>query len=512
MRPVDPDSLIGTLFAGRFQIERLLGRGGMGAVYLAQHAVLKRKVAVKVILAELTSDVTVAARFRTEARAASRIVNPHVTSVYDFGITNEGRSYLVMEYVQGETLAAALRREPLPLERAIPILLQVADGVAAAHASQVVHRDLKPQNIVLSTAGGRTEFVKILDFGLAKVVDAATMSGLTAQGMTLGTPEYMSPERCAGETADHRTDIYSFGVLAFELLTGSVPYTGSIVKMMWAHLNAPVPSVSPVTGVALPPHLAPLVRRCLAKKPDDRYQSVSELLGELGEIHRGLPGAGPIQRLRSDLKIRSTSGIWAGADEPAVDDEWEGPTGLKPPSTYSIPTAALCDLAFAVRDRGLGSMEIGELAAELLARQDRLLEVEVELSELGREKEQLEVRASARENRLRQALAQIEYERQRVELPVGRTDETLPPGDPAVLARLDENARVISRNINRIIAEAEEHVRQSEQRAEQLRASIEEAHAELRRLETRLQDLLIQVRGVASLDPSLFEAFRAAGM
>jgi serine/threonine-protein kinase len=280
------DELLGTLFAGRFRVEEVIGVGGMGTVYLAQHELLKRPVALKVIRADLANSKELNPRFRREARAASRVDHPHVTYILDFGETEQGRAYMAMEYVEGPTLAHALFREgPFSVERAAAILEQIAQALAAAHACNVIHRDLKPRNVVLTEHAGQADFVKVLDFGLAKIVDLKSTSVITPLGHTFGTPEYISPEQAVDQPVDHRADIYSLGVVAYEVLTGQVPFIGNTTQVVTAHVNRiPLPLSSASARGDIPTVLDRIVARCLEKRPDDRFQSAAELAEALARI------------------------------------------------------------------------------------------------------------------------------------------------------------------------------------------------------------------------------------
>jgi len=282
-----PDRLIGARLGGRYNVESLLGVGGMGAVYLARDAVGQRAVALKVIRHELLEDGDLLPRLRREARAASRIDNPHITRILDFSL--DGQAFLVMERIEGPTLAALLASEGyLPVPRALGILGQIAEGLAAAHACQVIHRDLKPGNVVLTRRQGQEDFVKILDFGLAKIIDPTGSSVLTPMGQTFGTVEYISPEQACDLDLDHRADIYSLGVVAFEMLTGQVPFTGGVVDVVAAHVHAPPPALADLAPEEqdISPELEALVGRCLAKQPDERYDSAQELQ----RVIQALPG------------------------------------------------------------------------------------------------------------------------------------------------------------------------------------------------------------------------------
>ena len=278
------DSLIGKILAGKYRIDARLNTGGMGTVYRGTHVLMDKTVAIKVLRPSLAADEKIVARFSREARAASRISHPNAISVTDFGEDENGIVFLVMEYLSGKTLKQVIRDEgPLPLARTVDIMRQVADALQAAHAQNVVHRDLKSDNIMLlSTAMG--DHAKVLDFGIAKINEPEGQidSGLTAPNLVIGTPQYMSPEQCSQVSEiDARSDIYSFGVILYEMLVGHVPFSGdSPTMIMMKHLQEPVPSVLEERQ-DLPPSIGRVVARAMAKLPSNRYQTVSELLEDL---------------------------------------------------------------------------------------------------------------------------------------------------------------------------------------------------------------------------------------
>jgi serine/threonine-protein kinase len=273
--------VIGERF-GSFQALSLLGEGGMGSVYLAEHPTIGRRVAVKVLRTELGRDPEVLERFLNEARAANAIRHPNIIEILDSGTTAAGVPYLVMELLEGETLRARMARAggPLPLRDALEIAYQTASALGAAHAKGIVHRDLKPDNLFLvpnDVDPGR-ERVKVLDFGIAKLQIDRAGSFRTRTGALMGTPVYMSPEQCLGtKTVDLRTDVYALGIILFEMLTGSPPYLsdgfGELVNM---HLNATIPS--PREKIPdVPEAIASLVVRMLAKRPEDRVASMADV-------------------------------------------------------------------------------------------------------------------------------------------------------------------------------------------------------------------------------------------
>jgi serine/threonine-protein kinase len=272
----------GDRFAGRFCLLGLAGSGGMGVVFIARDEVLRRRVALKLLRRSLLADPNVLGRFQREARAACKIVGPHVAQVHDFGFSEEGVPFLVMEYVEGATLAQALvERGPFPVPLALRVLAQIAQALEAAHRVGVVHRDLKPGNILVA---GEPEapVVKLLDFGLAKILGPDATSVLSADGLVFGTPEYLAPELLEGGIVDHRVDLYSLGVVAFEFLTGRPPFEGTLMEIVGAHLNQlPAPPAFAARRPEVPAALDTLVLRCLAKRPADRPESAAALHREL---------------------------------------------------------------------------------------------------------------------------------------------------------------------------------------------------------------------------------------
>jgi serine/threonine protein kinase len=277
-------TMVGKIVADRFRILRLIGEGGMGSVYEAQHVVLPRRFAIKILRAKVSRDQSFIERFRREAIAASRVEHPNIIYITDFGCTEDGEFFLVMEYLEGAGLDSLLSRySRLPIHRALPILAQVADALDHAHLMNVVHRDLKPENILLCEVRGQKDFVKLLDFGIAKVqTPEFANAALTVKGQVFGTAEYMSPEQAVGDPVDGRADLYAMGCLAYELLTGDPPFTGTPMAILQAHVHKiPLPPSSVLREHHIPPPLDALVLRCLAKDPANRYQTGAELKHDL---------------------------------------------------------------------------------------------------------------------------------------------------------------------------------------------------------------------------------------
>lgn len=306
------DTLTGALISAKYRVGRRLGEGGMGAVYLAEHVGIGRQVAMKVVRPELMVDPSAGERFTREARAAGSIQHRHVVNVTDFGldqVNGQAVAYLVMERLSGQTLEEVLDEHGrLPLRQVVDIVAQVATGLAAAHATGVVHRDLKPANIWLAPDARGGFHVTLLDFGIAKLRDdsmvsrpssAASASSarsaaetedadrtlVTQVGESIGTPAYMSPEQCVGDDVDARSDIYSLGVLVYQLLSGTLPFRGNTAELLRQHFVAEVPSLSASTNV--PPRVNAVVQRALSKDPAARVQSAVSFAAALSAESMG---------------------------------------------------------------------------------------------------------------------------------------------------------------------------------------------------------------------------------
>ena len=265
------DELVGQVIDGRFEVLERVGAGGMGIVYRAIQRSVQREVALKVLQGALATDRVALKRFFKEARAASSLRHPNTITVFDFGRTSSGLAYIAMELLDGESLADALDRHgTLPTDRALRIAVQICDSLADAHERGVVHRDLKPENVHLEKRHGHPDFVKVLDFGIARLL-SPDESRITRSGVVCGTPAYMAPEAGAAGEIDARADLYSLGVLLFELLTGRLPFEGrTALEMLMQHAQDTPPLLSSLSPRAIPPALDGLVAALLAKRPDER--------------------------------------------------------------------------------------------------------------------------------------------------------------------------------------------------------------------------------------------------
>ncbi len=270
--PTDP--LLGRVIDGRYRIEQKIGEGGMGMVYMATHSVLQKKLALKVLRGDNSRDAEVVQRFMQEAQAATSIGHPNIIDISDFGRLPDGSVYFVMEYLDGS----------VPLQEAVHLVRQIASALEAAHARGIVHRDLKPDNIFIVRQGADSRFVKVLDFGVAKVGGAA--SKLTKTGMVFGTPHYMSPEQAAGHSVDQRTDIYALGVIMYEMFTGKVPFDADTFMGILSKHMFEVPPRPTTKGASLGP-IENVVLRTLEKNPDHRYQAMGEVLLDLEAVAAG---------------------------------------------------------------------------------------------------------------------------------------------------------------------------------------------------------------------------------
>jgi serine/threonine-protein kinase len=298
---------------GRYRLKRRLGGGGMGEVWEAYNAVIRQNVAVKILKPELALSQPTVARFEREVRATAVLRHPNTVRIFDYGSTPDGLWYYAMELLEGETLLAAVQREEqLDPNRTIRIMEQVVRALGEAHSLGVIHRDLKPENLFLSTMGGEVDFVKILDFGIAKLTSAEGATSLTMEGSMMGTPLFMSPEQIQGAGVDARSDIYSLGAVLYFMLTGQPPFGGDVATVLLGHLHGTPGAPSTLSRVPLPAGLDDLVLRCLEKSPARRFASVGELAGALAACQGAAP-RGSIRRL-APVAPRPPSPVMAGAE------------------------------------------------------------------------------------------------------------------------------------------------------------------------------------------------------
>ena len=280
----------GTLVA-QYRVEKLLGEGGMGAVYRAEHVHMRKAVALKVLRPDASEYPEVVERFKREAIAAAHIDHPNVVSATDSGELPDGSVYLVLEYVDGENLRDVIAGGKVDAVRALHVVREIASALVVAHASGVVHRDIKPENVMLVARGTAREAVKLFDFGIAKIdvgsvtgKRSATLQPITRIGTIFGTPDYMAPEQAMGQSVDGRADLYSLGVVLFEMLTGTRPFKGGAVTLMRQHILQDAPELPDDVARTLDPRIAAVLKRLLAKDPAGRFSTSAELVDAIDAI------------------------------------------------------------------------------------------------------------------------------------------------------------------------------------------------------------------------------------
>ena len=287
-------SLVGEVIDGRYKITKKLGEGGMGEVYAADHVHIDKKFAIKLLKQEIVSNQEAVTRFQQEARSSSSIKHRNIIAIEDFGKLADGRIYMCMELLDGAALNDLIL-QPQSVERLLNILIQTGHGLAAAHARNIVHRDMKPENIFVTFQNGE-DIPKILDFGIAKVSGNDGQNNLTRTGTIFGTPFYMAPEQALGNPVDARTDIYAMGVIMYEVFAGSLPFQGeSFMGILTQHITSepePVAQRAAKAGRTLPPGLADVITCCMQKNPAQRFATMDECVNRLIQIYRGVAGAG----------------------------------------------------------------------------------------------------------------------------------------------------------------------------------------------------------------------------
>jgi serine/threonine-protein kinase len=296
---------VGRTAGGKYRLVRLLGSGGMGEVYEAQHSAIGRRFAIKFLHSLLASNGESVARFQREAQAAGGLENENIAAVVDIGTADDGAPFLVMEYLEGEDLAKLLvRGGPLSVPRAAYIIIQACRGLAAAHSRGIVHRDLKPENLFICKRNDGSDLVKVLDFGIAKLHTGRLGTSITQTGTTMGTPYYMSLEQARGaREVDHRTDIYALGVILYEILSGAKPHPGESYNEILYHVLSKDPAPLDSMRPGLPPGLSEVVCKAMARETDDRYASAADFTAAL------IPFAGrAVTPLRSQVGLAAVPG------------------------------------------------------------------------------------------------------------------------------------------------------------------------------------------------------------
>jgi serine/threonine protein kinase len=404
--------LIGTVLDGRYKVLRKLGVGGMGEVYLGEHLLLQRKEAIKVLKSRLAGDASHLARFRREARATNRVQHANIVSFYDFGRLPDGRLYLTMEFADGPNLEQVLKvEERIPADRAARMLACMARAIGYAHSKGVIHRDLKPDNIIVISPGSPEETLKILDFGVAKITAPGYMESLaiSREGEVFGTPAYVSPEQIRGVRDDSRIDIYAMGCIGYELVTGETPFVGRPMAVLEAHMDQiPIPPSQRRSDVLIPGELDELIMRCLEKDPDKRPQTGEELATLLDQI--ALPSlpfiaVSPSARPGSFGGEDTVEGLPQGIISP--DETTTGVYAKRAEQAYNEATLkigeAMCDLGYTDPDLLVCLAQLHQLTQDIALSESTLME-------LARREAAIVQQSREREASLRFALAELNFD------------------------------------------------------------------------------------------------------
>lgn len=380
-----PDPRVGTVLADRYRIDSVLGEGAMGKVYAAEHVLMRKRLAVKVLHRELSAVPELVARFEREAMAAANIDHPNIAGATDFGRLEDGAVFLALELVEGRCLRDEIAKGPIPPLRALHIVRQIAAALGSAHALSIVHRDLKPENVMLVEKAGDPDFVKVLDFGVARVPIGESgplaTGPITRAGMVFGTPEYIPPEQALGQASDGRADLYSLGVIAFEMLTGSRPFSGDTkVSLVGQHIGRPPPRVSELLpGLVMPDGTEAFVARLLEKEAARRPQTAEEVVKATDKLLGRRPTRGPFQPARrppakaqgverrssrfSDFRETLFASVRSVADRIEVQRaSWPRPLA-RPLERVSSAAILIGLIVFATIALGLGMVALGRLAA-----------------------------------------------------------------------------------------------------------------------------------------------------
>lgn len=323
------DELLGTILNDRYRVIEEVGRGGMSVVYRGLHEMMDRTVAIKMLQAQHVTDQLSIKRFQQEAQAASHLQHPHVITVYDCGVVATGQPYIVMDFLEGDSLTDVIKRDNhIPFQRAVPIFAQACDALDHAHQKGVIHRDLKSSNIMLVEVEGRKDFVKVVDFGIAKLTNASgkMQQNLTQTGEIFGSPIYMSPEQCLGQTLDNRSDIYSMGAVLYEALTGLPPLMGdTIYATMKMHVSEmPEGFARARPDLRIPEQLEQITFKALAKKPEQRFQSMQEFRDALEQCMRTQFDTGAMPSLLSAPPSMGFSTIAPGSSKELEEFDLSG--------------------------------------------------------------------------------------------------------------------------------------------------------------------------------------------
>ncbi|MCS6799443.1 MAG: protein kinase [Myxococcota bacterium] len=497
-KPKDP--YLGKVVAGRYRLEARLGEGGMGVVYRARHVLIERVVALKLIRPDLRGETHLRAWMLREARAANRVDHAHIVDIHDVGETEDGELYLVMEYLTGTALSAEIAKGPMPLPRAVDILEQMCAALARAHDLGVVHRDLKSDNIMLLVRGGRQDFVKILDFGLAHL---ARDPRLAPKGAVFGTPEYMSPEQARGEDATASSDLYALGILFFEMVTGQLPFRSQDRDTLLEMQRSAPPPRPRSLRPDLPEAAERMILKLLEKDPQKRFRDGHHLKDELKAFQRSLPQTA-WDLNRSDAPPVAAPPPPPPAPSPGVV-EWSRsasnfirlvsrayPNG-RAPQEIQAAVDKMWELA-ARASRLEGELASHSKRLEAIERRGRALRAEIgrKVEELSHEESRTSREAAAERERARRVAAAAAAEAERATRLEAEAEEALRRGGELRVMRTAVEraveARTRARVLGEVVQEYENRAREREQAARDLRRQIEELRAQLARYGDALEN------------------------
>ncbi|MBW2460617.1 MAG: protein kinase [Deltaproteobacteria bacterium] len=485
------DTLLGKVIAGRYRLEARLGEGGMGVVYRARHVLIDRVVALKLIRPDLRGETHLRAWMLREARAANRVDHAHIVDIHDVGETEDGELYLVMEYLVGASLSSQIAKGPMPIPRAVDIIEQMTAALSRAHDLGVIHRDLKSDNIMLTQRGGRQDYVKILDFGLAAL---ARDPRLAPKGAVFGTPEYMSPEQARGEDAIASSDLYALGILFYEMTTGQLPFRSSDRETLLEMQRSGATKNPRTLREDLPDAAEHIILRLLQKKADDRFRDGHHLQEELKAFQRSLP---------STAWDRATQDAPQGPPPPPPAQstgvaEWSKraanflrlvsrayPNG-RAPENISNAADKVWDLA------ARASKLEGELAShakklEAIERRGRALRAEIgrKVEELSHEESSLARRAAEERDRARRIQRAIAGAQEAQQASAQRVQQVQQAGgDMATLQQVFEESGGLAGRVHALSEVLKEHdakATRQEQQAESLRKQVTDLRAQLQR-------------------------------
>ncbi len=499
-KPTDP--MLGRVVAGRYRLEARAGEGGMGVVYRARHVLIDRVVALKLIRPDLRGETHLRAWMLREARAANRVDHAHIIDIHDIGETEEGELYLVMEYLVGTSLSSELAKGPMNLSRGVDILEQMCAALARAHDLGVIHRDLKSDNILMTSRGGRKDFVKILDFGLAHL---AMDPRLAPKGAVFGTPEYMSPEQARGEEAGPPSDLYALGVLFFEMLTGQLPFrSGDRETLLEMQRSSPPPKPSSINADILPAAEA-IVLKLLEKERRKRFQDAHHLHEELKTLQRSLPSVSwevgqvgenappppPPPQSPGVIEWATRAGLFSRMVSRAYP-------AANPPPDIAQAVSQAWDLASrATRLEGEVASHTRKL--ESLERRGRALRAEIgrKVEELAHE-ESRALRELANEqaeaNRLREAISAAERAAAAARQQADQASQQAPHAGWRMIFERSGAAQALVDARREALGEREHHAGAKDAQVRDLRRQIEELRSQLARYAEALEEDLASGR------------------